>query len=121
LNHLQDCKDDKQALDRVYLPEPWLNAANVTVDDLLATRASAGVRRVIDDLLDRTDALIAEARRLPDQLRSKRLAMESAAIVRIAARLSRELRRRDPVAERVELGKMQFLWCCAAGAASIWP
>jgi squalene synthase HpnC len=121
LNHLQDCKDDKQALDRVYLPEPWLNAANATVDDLLAKRASAGVRRVIDDLLDRTDVLIAEARRLPGQLRSKRLAMESAVIVCIAAKLSRELRRRDPVAERVELSKMQFLWCCAAGAASVWP
>ncbi len=120
LNHLQDCKDDKQALDRVYLPEPWLAEAGARVEDVLAPRASPGVRRVIDRLLDGTDALIAEAERLPGQLRSKRLAMESAAIVRIAARLSAALKRRDPVATRVELSKGQFLWCCAEGAARAW-
>ena len=120
LNHLQDCKDDKRTLDRVYLPEPWLAEAGARVEDVLAPRASPGVRRVIDRLLDGTDALIAEAKRLPGQLRSKRLAMESAAIVRIAARLSAALRRRDPVAERVELSKGQFMWCCAVGAARAW-
>ncbi|MBM3541996.1 MAG: squalene synthase HpnC [Alphaproteobacteria bacterium] len=120
LNHLQDCKDDKRALDRVYLPEPWLAEAGGRVEDLLASRAPPGVRRVIDRLLDGTDALVAEAERLPGQLRSKRLAMESAAIVRIAAGLSAALRRRDPVAERVELSKCQFLWCCAVGAARAW-
>ena len=120
LNHLQDCKDDKQALDRVYLPEPWLAEAGARVEDLLAPRASPGVRRVILRLLDGTDALIAQAERLPGQLRSKRLAMETAAIVRIAAQLSAALRRRDPVAERVQLNKGQFLWCCAVGAARAW-
>jgi hypothetical protein len=41
--------------------------------------------------------------------------MESAAIVHIAARLSTHLRRRDPLAERVELSKPAFAWCCAKG------
>ena len=41
--------------------------------------------------------------------------MESGAIVNIAIRLSAELRRRDPLAERVELSKPQFLWCCLKG------
>ncbi|MFN0041615.1 MAG: squalene synthase HpnC [Alphaproteobacteria bacterium] len=120
LNHLQDCKDDKRALDRVYLPEPWLRAEGASVEDVLGPRASPGLRRVIDRLLVETDALIAIAQTLPGQLRNKRLAMETGAIVRIALSLSRALKRRDPVAERVKLSKLEFLGCAAVGAIRAW-
>jgi hypothetical protein len=43
--------------------------------------------------------------------------MESAVIVGIAERLSRLLRRRDPLAGRVKLSAPQFLACGAAGIA----
>jgi hypothetical protein len=73
------------------------------------------MRRVIDQCLDGSDELIAIARTLPGQLRSRRLAMESAVIVRIAERLSRLLRRRDPLAGRVKLSRTQFLGCALTG------
>ena len=117
LNHLQDCGDDYRALNRVYLPQDWMAAAGVTVEALDAPALSPGLRRVVDQCLDRTDELIALARTLPGRLKSRRLAMESAAIVNIAARLSTHLRRRDPLAERVELSKPEFMWCCVKGAA----
>jgi squalene synthase HpnC len=116
LNHLQDCADDYHELDRVYLPRDWMSAAGVTVDALDEPALSPGLRRVVDKCLDGTDALLDLARTLPGRLRNRRLAMESAAIVNIAVKLSRELRRRDPIAERVELTKPQYLWCCARGA-----
>jgi len=75
------------------------------------------MRRVIDQCLDGTDELIAIARTLPGQLKSRRLAMESAVIVRIAERLSRLLRRRDPLAGRVKLSGRQFLGCAVSGIA----
>ena len=50
---------------------------------------------------------------------SRRLAMESAVIVRIAERPSGELKRRDPLAERVELTKAQFLHCGLSGIAAV--
>jgi len=129
LNHLQDCQDDYRQLDRVYLPQDWLAAAHCKVEDLDAPAAgaageeldglaaAAGLRRVIDQCLDGTDALIVIARSLPGQLRSRRLAMESAVIVAIAEELSRILRRRDPLAGRVKLSRLQFLACGAAGVA----
>jgi squalene synthase HpnC len=120
LNHLQDCQDDYRKLDRVYLPHAWLAEAGAGVADLDAPAASPGLRRVIDRCLDGTDALVAVARRLPGQLRSRRLAMESAVIVAIAERLSRLLRRRDPLAQRVQLSKLQFLGCGARGVGQIW-
>lgn len=115
LNHLQDCQDDYRAMNRVYLPQDWLAEAGETVEALDAGAASAGLRRVMDKCLDGTDDLLAVADTLPGQLKSRRLAMESATIIRIAHKLSAELRARDPIAERVELTKPQFLWCCLTG------
>jgi len=120
LNHLQDCQDDYRALDRVYLPGDWLDAAGAKVEDLDAAAASPGLRKVFDQCLDGVDALLDTARALPGRLRSRRLAMESAAIVRIAEDLAAALRRRDPVAGRVELSKPRFLWCLLRGVFDVW-
>jgi squalene synthase HpnC len=117
LNHLQDCKADYQALNRVYLPLEWLGDARVTVEQLAAERASPGLRKVIDRCLDATEELLATARPLPGLLRSRRLAMESATIVNIADALLRKLRREDPVAGRVQLTRPEFLGCGVRGVA----
>jgi squalene synthase HpnC len=115
LNHLQDCKADYQALNRVYLPMDWMGDARVTVEQLAAERASPGLRTVLDRCLDATEALLEVARPLPDLLRSRRLAMESAVILNIADALVRKLRRQDPVAGRVQLGRLEFLACGVRG------
>ena len=111
LNHLQDCQDDFRQLNRVYLPQDWLQAAKTTVEELKAPQSSAGMRALIDRCLESTDRLIVLARTLPAQLTSRHLAMESAVIVRIAEKLSALLRRRDPLAMRVKLSKPAFLGC----------
>jgi farnesyl-diphosphate farnesyltransferase len=108
LNHLQDCAADYRALDRVYLPLDQLAAAGSTVEALSAPAASPGLRRVIDSLLDQTEALIAEARGLPPRVAARGLRWESAVIVALAARLARRLRQGDPLATRVKLGKNDF-------------
>ena len=122
INHLQDCAQDYRALDRVYLPLDWLRQEGETVEALSRPRASPGLRRVIDRCLAGTRELMAEADRLPGALKSRRLAMESAVIVAVAHRLVAELARRDPVAERVELSRGQFLCCGLRGVGmGIWP
>jgi len=98
LNHLQDCAKDLAALDRCYLP-------GVAVDDLRRSSATPALRRVIDDLLDRVDALNRTAIDLPRRVRSRRLRLETAVIVGLAHRLARRLRRGDPLARRVKLTK----------------
>jgi squalene synthase HpnC len=119
INHLQDCADDYRALDRVYLPQDWLAASGTTVAALDAPAASAGLRQVLDHCLAGTERLMAEARTLPGQLKSVRLAMESAVIARLADRLTAELRRRDPLAERVVLTKAQVARCALAGIMAV--
>ncbi len=115
INHLQDCQDDYRQLDRVYLPEDMLAEAGARIEDLDETRSSPALRQVFDRVLDGTDQLLETADRLPSGLRSKRLAMESATIINIAHALVARLRRRDPLAARIELSKPAYLGCCIRG------
>lgn len=120
INHLQDCKDDYLTLDRVYIPEPWLVENGASVADLDAASSSTAVRQAIDRTLDQVDQLMPMARTLPQILSDRRLAMESAVIVRIADRLIEKFRHGDPLAQRIQLSKFAYLSCFARGAASVW-
>ena len=115
INHLQDCQEDYREMNRVYLPQDWMAGAKIDVDTLNKPFTGRGLRQVIDVCLNETAELLNIARQLPGPMSSRRLAMESAAIIRIAERLVDELRLRDPLAERVVLTKPQYMLCCAQG------
>ena len=119
LNHLQDCGDDYRTLNRVYLPQDWMTEAGVGVEVLGRKRSPEALRRVLDRCLDASDVLLVSAGHLPGQLRDTRFAMEAATIVAIARKLSRELRRRDPLAGRVVLTKAQLAACFARGVGGV--
>lgn len=119
INHLQDCADDYAEMDRVYLPQGWLREAGAATEDLAGTVTTPGLRRVMDQCLDGTEALLRDARQLPRVLRSRRLALESAVIVRIADRLTLRLMREDPIATRVELSKPAAMRCAASGVLDV--
>jgi squalene synthase HpnC len=119
LNHLQDCQDDHRELDRVYLPGEWLAAEGLDIDVLQRTASPPGFRRVLDRCLDGVDGLLAEAAQLPGQLRSARLAMESAVIVQLARRLTARLRSGDPLAGRVALSRGDFVVCGLKGICGV--
>jgi squalene synthase HpnC len=121
INHLQDCKDDFQTLDRVYLPRNWLIEANVDVQDLVKDSSSVGLRLVLDHCLKKTSALLIEAYKLPKGIKSRRLAMESAAIIEIAHRLILRLEKADPLGpKRINLTKIEYFYCCMKGVLRTW-
>ena len=118
INHLQDCQEDYRLLNRVYLPCDWLAEAGAAVEDLDRPRTTPALRHVIDRMLDATDSLLAIAQRLPTELKSRRLGMESSAILAIARLLVQRLRAGDPLAGRVALSKAEYAWCCVRGAGA---
>jgi farnesyl-diphosphate farnesyltransferase len=120
LNHLQDCALDYARLDRVYLPQEDLAAAGIGVAALAADRAGSGLRRVIDGMLDRTAALVDTAHGLPPRVAALGLRLECAVIVALAGRLLRRLRRGDPLAGLVGLGKSDFAAAFLGGVARGW-
>jgi squalene synthase HpnC len=117
LNHLQDCQEDYRLLNRVYLPEDWMMAEGLEIDDIKRDSSTDPMRSVLDRCLDGTDALLNTAKALPGGLVNWRLALESAVIIDIAENISVLLRRRDPLAGRVRLGLFGFFAC---GLRGIW-
>ncbi|WP_096702767.1 squalene synthase HpnC [Magnetospirillum sp. 15-1] len=108
LNHLQDCGKDYHELKRVYIPRDWLAAQGLTVQVLEGNRSPAALRQVLDQMLDATDGLIELARPLTGRVKDLRMRLQCAVTVRVAEQLSAKLRRGDPLAERVKLGKLDY-------------
>jgi squalene synthase HpnC len=117
INHLQDCVLDYRNLDRVYIPLDALSAAGATVEDLGAPRATPQLRACLVSIAKRTDDMLGEGRALPGMVRDARLALELSAIVTLARHFIRLLRDRDPLSERVRLGKLGVAAVGALGAA----
>jgi phytoene synthase len=107
LNHLQDLVPDRDRLDRVYMPEPWMDQAGGE-ERFFASGPSPARRAVLDAALDRVDALVDEADALVPRLKSRRLGAQSGVTVALARRLAAKLRAADPVQERVALKPVDF-------------
>ena len=108
INHLQDCGEDRRELDRVYLPADALAAEGIGVEALDAPRASPALRRVIDALVARTEALLDVSRPFASRVRDRRLAFDVAVIQRLAEGLCAKLRANDPLSGRVHHGKLEM-------------
>ncbi|MBQ0824095.1 squalene/phytoene synthase family protein [Microvirga terrae] len=104
LNHLQDCRKDREHLGRIYIPIRWMLGAGS--EKAFFEPSHTGMRRdVFDAMLDRVDALIDQAQSLPEHLQSRRLRAQSIATIALARRLSGRLRQADPVLERIQVSK----------------
>ena len=105
INHLQDCGKDYRDLDRVYIPRDAFAAAGATVKSLSAERASPALLDAIRGLARRTADLLRDSRPFSGAIEDTRLALEVAVIQSLAERLIGLLNARDPLRERVHLGK----------------
>jgi hydroxysqualene synthase len=117
INHLQDCVQDYNNLDRVYIPLDALAAAGTNVEALREPRASPALRACLRGLAERTGEMLEAGAHLPGQVRHRRLALELSAIVTLARHFIKLLRERDPLSERVRMGKVGVAAVGAFGAA----
>jgi squalene synthase HpnC len=105
INHLQDCGKDYRDLDRVYIPLDAFAAAGSSVNELSAERASPALLAAVRQLARRTGDLLRESAPFSASIEDARLALEVAVIQTYAERLVALLSVRDPLSERVHLGK----------------
>lgn len=115
LNHIQDCRHDWVELGRCYLPTSWFKEAGGSIEHLVETEATPPVRAVIDRTLDNVDSLLRRASALPRLIANPGLRLESAVIVEMAMALSKQLRRRDPLAGKVQVGPLNRLGAVLLG------
>jgi hydroxysqualene synthase len=105
INHLQDCQADYRNLDRVYVPLDALALDGVRVEALGERAASPSLRHCRRRLADRTGELLHQSASFPGSVNDLRLALEISVIQALARRLVALLQSRDPLSERVHLGK----------------
>jgi squalene synthase HpnC len=105
INHLQDCGKDYRDLDRVYIPLDAFAAAGSSVNELSAERGSPALLAAVRQLARRTGDLLRESAPFSASIDDARLALEVAVIQTYAERLVALLSVRDPLSERVHLGK----------------
>lgn len=117
INHLQDCKKDYLAMDRVYIPVPLLDQAGLTIEAIGADRAVPALREIIVQLARRTQDLLGHSASFAGQIRDTRLAAEVAIIQRLAEDLTEGLLKRDPLSEKVHHSKARAAWLALSAVA----
>jgi squalene synthase HpnC len=116
-NHLQDCAKDYRDLDRVYVPLDALAACGTNVEALGAPKAPPELRRCLAGLAVRTEKLLLEGDALPTMVRDYRLGLELSVIQTLARHITHILAKRDPLSERVHVGKVGAVGFALVGVA----
>jgi hydroxysqualene synthase len=108
INHLQDCAKDYRELNRVYIPEPMLAAAGITVAALGEDKANPALAGVISALARKNAELLEISRPFARGIRDGRLALEVDLIQTLADDLNTMLIHRDPLSQPVHHSKLDM-------------
>ncbi len=108
INHIQDCGKDYRSLDRVYIPHDTMQASGMTIEMIGADRAAPQMITALRTLTAGTERLLTESLALAPQVNNTRLALEIGVIQTYAAKILAMLKTRDPLSERVHLGKWEI-------------
>jgi squalene synthase HpnC len=117
-NHLQDCGKDFKSLNRVYLPRDALAAHGASVEQLGEARAAPALLQCLQSLAVRNEALLEESKSLAAEVRDFRLGLEISVIQSFADKIVHLLKVRDPLSERVHLGRLELLAFSLSGLAA---
>jgi squalene synthase HpnC len=109
INHLQDCAKDWRQLNRVYIPEPLLARAGISVEALGADKADPALAEVISGLARKNAELLEVSRPFASRIRDGRLALEVDLIQTLADDLNTMLINRDPLSQSVHHSKMDVV------------
>jgi squalene synthase HpnC len=120
-NHLQDCAKDYRELDRVYLPMDIMHRHGVSVEALDQPKASPALLACLRDLVARNEALLRDGDSLTVHMADPRFACNIAVIEKFAWEISKLLRSRDPLSEKVHLSKASMAFhALNAIAGCLW-
>ena len=108
INHLQDCAKDYRELNRVYIPEPMLTAAGITIAALGEDKADPALAGVISALARKNSELLEISRPFARGIRDGRLALEVDLIQTLADDLNTMLIHRDPLSQPVHHSKLDM-------------
>lgn len=111
LKRLRDFRDPIPRIDRLCIPQQFMDDALISVHHLQAASAKGQTRAVLDRVLDGVDHLLETARPLPPLIRSPGLRMHTAIVMCRGNRLAGRFREKDPLQSRVSLTRWERVRC----------
>lgn len=109
INHIQDCRVDYINLDKVNIPKDILSENNVPLSDFEKDQCTDELRQALNQCLEKVSNLLEQASTLPEEISSKSLAVETAVILRVAKKLTKGLRKKDPLNGPIMLNRFQYI------------
>lgn len=108
-NHIQDLHDDVCKLNRIYLPDELLKKHRVSKKSLYASKSTKSLQNLINDVLNRSSALLKDARVLPSIVKNKRLRLYLCITLSLTDILLNKLYNNDVLLYKVKLSKIDWI------------
>ncbi len=110
INHLQDVRSDYLERKRIYLPQFALDQQGLSERILEKAETGPKLRIIFNQWLDIIDDYLALASHLPKTIYHRGLRWEVQIIIAYAKALSRQLRKKDPMYQKVKLSASRKIW-----------
>lgn len=120
LNHLRDAGEDFRELDRIYLPQAWLQEHGADEEDLADDITSPAMKATFTTYLNACAELLEQAAPLPHSITDFRLRLELALTIELAHALHKQLRKRDPLAAKIRIPAWQWPYHLIRGVLRLW-
>ncbi len=115
INHIQDCKEDYEKLDRVYLPISYFNKYNINVNSLKRNHSCENFEKLKKEIIGKVENLLENAKVGLKLIEIWRLKKETLIILNIAKRLCFLLKSNDPLEKKIKLTRIDLIFCFIKG------
>lgn len=109
VNHVQDLRDDVRNLKRIYIPCELLVSFKVSEKALKSSKCSKNLHFLINEILNRCNALLDDASILPAITKNIRLKVYICITLCLTYRLIAKLKKYDILESKVKLSKCDWL------------
>ena len=115
LNHIQDCKDDFEEMNRVYIPENYFIQSKISVEKMLFPENRKKILMVLKKCLKKVEVLLDDSIENIKLINNYRLKRETYVIFNIAKKLTRLLAENDPIEKKIKLSRIDLIFCFFKG------
>ena len=116
VNHIQDLRSDVKNLNRIYLPQELLDKFSVSPKSLKKTSCSKNLHFLLNDVLQRCNSLLEDAKILPAIVKNIRLRIYICVVLTLTNILIKKLYNKDVLATQIKLSKTERIYATVYGS-----
>ena len=111
INHIQDCQDDFNDYDRVYIPLDYFRRFSLDVSVLKKKKAPIDFIFLKNELISKVEDLLLDTANGLKLIKEWRLRKETFIILNVAKRLCFLLKNNDPLEKKIKLTRIDLIFC----------